>query len=159
MTTAIVLGAAVRPDGTPSPTLALRVDHAVTLWRTGRAERICLTGGIGRHGPSEARVARDRAHAAGIPEAALLLEEASTTTLENIAFAAPLCAAPLILVTNRWHLPRALMIARLLGLGATGSGPRATAPVQTTTAAILREVAAAPVSAVRAVRWARRTAR
>ena len=154
----LVLGAAVRPDGMPSPTFHLRICHAVALHRIGTVTTLCFTGGQGRFGAPEAHVARDIALSMGVPAADIVTEDQSANTFENIAFAVPLLPdGPVCLISNRWHLPRAWIVARLLGLSVTTSGPRATAPVQTVLAAILREVAAMPVSAVRAIRWARRS--
>lgn len=159
MTTAIVLGAAVRADGTASPTLRLRVEHAVGLFEEEIVDRICVTGGQGEHGPPEAQVARALALVQGIPADALIVEDMSKSTFENLAFARPLVSGPIVIVSNRWHLPRALLIARIMGWPATGSGPRGTAPLQKTAGAILREVATAPMSVLRAIRWVRRSAR
>ncbi|MEM7490000.1 MAG: YdcF family protein [Pseudomonadota bacterium] len=154
MTLAIVLGAAVQPDGTASPTLRLRVAHAVALHRAGRVDRLIFTGGAGRYGPPEACVARDLAVAFGLPDDVLSVETVSRNTVENLTHARPLLpdGARVVLVTNRWHLPRALLAARLLGLRATGSGPRSTAPPLTTLRAVLREMMALPLTARRARR-------
>ncbi|MEM8851041.1 MAG: YdcF family protein [Pseudomonadota bacterium] len=153
MNVAIVLGAAVRPDGTPSATLALRVTHAVGLHRTGQADLLIFTGAAGRHGPPESHVARDLAIAQGIPADAIRIETASRTTLENLIQARTLLpqGATIILVSNRWHLPRARLAARLLGLRTTGSGPRATAGKAATARAILREAVATPLTMLRAL--------
>lgn len=157
MTIALILGCAVLPDGTPSPTFALRIDHGAGLYRSGRVSRICVTGGRGRHGPPEAHVARDRLIATGIPSDRLLVEDNSVSTVENIALAAPMVrGASVVLVSSRWHLPRAWLVARLLGLDAATSGPRGTVSARKTLTAILREVAATPSSVVRAVRWSTR---
>lgn len=154
MRVAVVLGAAVRADGSPSPTLALRVDHAVALWRAGKVDQICLTGGRGRHGASEASVGRDRALAAGVPASALTMEAASTNTLENIANALAILPADaeFKLISNRWHLPRARMIARLLGRGVRISAPVGKMSAGRLALAILREAAAMPVSVLRTLR-------
>lgn len=159
MIVALVLGAAVRPDGTPSPTLDLRLRHAVDLWRKGRVQMICTTGGPGRHGPPEGAVARDLALSLGVPAAVVLAEMRSTNTVQNLAFARALipARASVILVSNRWHLPRALAAARLLGLSATASGPVGRQTPGAAAAAILRETAATPLSLWRAFRWARRS--
>ncbi|CTQ48965.1 YdcF family protein [Jannaschia donghaensis] len=157
--TALVLGAAVRPDGTASPTLRLRVGHAVDLFDDGRVGRICLTGGQGAHGAPEAHVARDLALSRGVSIEALLVEDRSTTTVENLIFAHRLVIGPVILVSNRWHLPRARLIAGIIGMAATVSGPRGALSLRKTMAAILREVAATPLSVVCALRWARHNGR
>jgi uncharacterized SAM-binding protein YcdF (DUF218 family) len=155
--TAIVLGAAVRPDGTPSPTLRLRVEHAVALFHRGEVGRLVLTGGRGRFGPAEAEVARDLARSLGMPAHAIRIETASTNTVENLAHAIPLVDGPAVIVTNCWHLPRARLAARLLGLRAFGSGPRGMASLGATLRALLREVAAVPLTILRALRWRRRS--
>lgn len=129
----VVAGCRVLPDGRPSPALARRVDLAVGLIRDGVAPRLLLTGGVGAGAPtSEARCAADRARAAGIPEAALLLEEASRDTLQNAAFAARVweagggraADARVVVVTDRCHVFRctrmfAAHFGRVAGAGAT----------------------------------------
>jgi uncharacterized SAM-binding protein YcdF (DUF218 family) len=156
-TAAIVLGAAVRADGTASATLRLRVGHAVELYRAGKVDILILTGAAVRHGPAESHVARDLARAAGIPDRALRVETQSRNTVENLARAKALVTpgARVVIVSNRWHLPRARLIARLMGLRARGSAPRGALGPIATTAAILREVAATPRSALRTLRLRR----
>lgn len=160
MTTAVILGCAVRSDNAPSATLDLRIRHAAHLHRTGRVIRICATGGAGRHGPAEAHVARNRLIELGVPATDIVIEDTSRTTFENLINSLPMIGTgPVILVSSRWHLPRARLMALIIGLDATSSGPPGTARYHVTLAAILREIAATPVSAVRAVRWARRNGR
>ncbi len=151
MRVAIVLGAAVRPDGSASPTLDLRVRHGVALFHAGGIDRLCLTGGIGAEGAAEAEVAAALARALGVPDAALIVEATSADTNGNIARALPLLppGTALTLVSNRWHLPRAWLIARLYGHRTALSGPRGTAGMARTAAAIAREVCAVPVSVFR----------
>lgn len=117
---AIVLGAAVWPGGVPSPTLRRRAEKAAALYRAGRVARIVATGGAGDHPPSEARVTRDVLAALGVPETAVILEEHSTTTLENLINARALLpeAPPVVIVSDAWHLPRARLAARRLGMDA-----------------------------------------
>ena len=152
---AIVLGAAVGPDGEASPTLALRTEHGVALWRTGRVDRIVLTGGVGRHGPAEAVVAARLARAAGVPEAALVIEDGSATTFDNLRRALDLIPrdAAIVLVSNRWHLPRAWLTLHLMGRRGRVSGPVGRAPWSGTVVMILRETLATPLAAARALRW------
>lgn len=114
---AIVLGAAVWPGGVPSPTLRRRAEAGAALYLAGRVGRIVATGAEGRHPPSEARVIRDVVTAAGVPDVAVLLDEHSTTTLQNLVNAYALLPpdARTIIVSDMWHLPRARMTARRLG--------------------------------------------
>ncbi|PWJ22126.1 DUF218 domain-containing protein [Jannaschia seohaensis] len=148
-----MLGAAVWPGGRPSPTLHLRVEHAVVLWREGRVQAICVAGGRGRHGPPEGEVGVALARAMGVPGAALLAETASRSTVENLAFAAPMLAGrEIVLVSNRWHLPRARLAARLLGLRVSADGPVGRLSWPRTLRAALRETVATPWTGWRAWR-------
>ena len=128
MTTAIILGAAVWPGGKPSPTLRRRVLHGVALFKSGQVSQLICSGGLGQHPPSEAEVMRQICLSEGVPEEAILLEDRSRTTLENLTLAMDLLAAPdtsrVLVVTDSYHKWRALMVARHLGLAARISCPR-----------------------------------
>ena len=128
MRTAIVLGAAVWAAG-PSPTLLRRARHGAALVLRGEADLLVGTGGLGRHPPAEGDLIADIARAEGVPEAAIRAETASRTTWENLALSLPLLPGPdALIVTDGWHMARALMIARRLGLRARPApcppGPR-----------------------------------
>lgn len=124
---ALLLGAAVRPDGTPSPTLRRRTLHAARLWREGRVTHVVCCGGTGRFPPSEAEVMRALLLAEGLPLDAILLEDRSTSTHENLLLALPILATlgaqEVVVVTDLTHAPRARLIARGLGLRATAASP------------------------------------
>lgn len=126
MTVAIVLGAAVWADG-PSPTLRRRVMAAAALWHDGAVTHVICCGGLGRHPPAEAMVMRDILRGTGVPDEAILIEDRSTTTEENLAFALPLLAVlgerRVIVVTDWYHAPRARMTARRMGLDAGSRSP------------------------------------
>jgi uncharacterized SAM-binding protein YcdF (DUF218 family) len=146
MPVALILGAAVWPEG-PSPTLRRRTDAAVQLWQAESVSAVVCCGGLGRHPPAEALVMRDLLRGAGLPEEAILIEDRSTTTAENIAFALPLLRArdetAVIVVTDWYHAPRARLTARRLGLVAQSRSPalRGTRPLAQARLA-LREVPA-----------------
>ena len=119
MTTALVLGAATRPDGTASPALTRRALHAAELYRRGRVSRILCSGGVNPHAPAEATLIAGICRANGVPEAALILDDRATSTRDNVANARAILAnTPVVLVTDGWHMPRALLTARRLGLAA-----------------------------------------
>jgi len=103
----IVPGCAVRPDGRPSGALARRTRHAVDLFKSGRAATLILTGGVGRHPPSEAEAAAQYAIERGVPEANIVLESRSTSTRENAAYAAETMpkhlSASVLVVTDGYH--------------------------------------------------------
>lgn len=122
--TAIVLGAAVWPDGQPSPTLRRRALHAARLWHAGKVGAIIACGGPGRYPPSEAEVIRALCLDQGVDPAAIGLEDRSTTTEENLRLALPLLKTrQVIVVTDYYHAPRARLVARRLGLDAASSSP------------------------------------
>ncbi|WP_300519348.1 YdcF family protein [Aliiroseovarius sp.] len=124
--TAIILGAAVWPGGVPSPTLRLRAEHGARLYLDGRVSGIIASGGMGVHPPAEAAAIRDICINLGVPEQAIQLEDRSTTTSRNLAFSQPMLpdpTGPVVIVTDLYHLPRAHLVARRLGMRATGAHP------------------------------------
>ena len=126
MTLALILGAAVWADG-PSPTLRRRTIAAAALWHRGEVAAILCCGGLGRHPPAEAVAMRAILIAEGVPEAAILIEDRSATTAENLRLALPILRARgevhVILVTDWYHAPRARMTARRMGLRAESRSP------------------------------------
>ena len=124
---AVVLGAAVWTNGRPSPTLLRRTLHAVELARRGTVGHLLLTGGVGRHPPSEASVMRQIAERAGIDPARLVLDERAGTTLESARECTRIIEARgwrrVLVVTDRYHLARALLAFRHFGIAAHGSAP------------------------------------
>ncbi len=104
----IVLGARVLPGGIPSGHLRRRVEAAVRLWREGVAPVVVFTGGVGRVPPSEAEVAARVAVELGVPAGALRLEDRSTSTEENAAFAKRATGVSrVVVVTDSYHALRA----------------------------------------------------
>lgn len=151
MAVLVILGAAVWRGG-PSPTLMRRAMHGAALWQPG--DRVICCGGTGRHPPSEAEAIAAILRARGIPDEAILLEDRSATTWENIAFALPLLgrlgARAVTIVTDGYHAPRARMVARHHGLAAASDcPPRGAASPGRRARAWLREAAALPVYALR----------
>jgi len=152
----IVLGAAVWAGGMASPALARRARHAARLALERDGSLIITTGGVGRNPPAEGEVAAEICHSLGVPRDRIRAETTSTTTYENLAFAQRLIpagsTAPVIIVTDYTHVPRALLTARHLGLRATGAFPReglAATPLRRHLWQIGRECLALPVYALR----------
>ncbi len=126
----IVLGGGIDPvDGTPRATLAYRLDRAVELYAAGYAPLIIVSGGQGANEPiSEAESMRRYLEARGVPADAILLEDKSTNTQQNMEFSKALmdvqgCDTALI-VTSDYHLWRALRLAQRAGIAASGAGSR-----------------------------------
>lgn len=134
----VVLGAA-QYDGRPSPQLAARLDHVVTLWDRGLAPRVVVTGGK-QPGDrfTEAEASRNYLVARGVPEAAILSEDTSHNTYDSLAAVADVLEAladqpgegewSVLLVTDPFHAARAEMIADEVGL-APRSSPTPTSVV------------------------------
>lgn len=143
---ALVLGAAVLGDE-PSPVLIERLRHARDLYQRGDVAKIMVTGGRSPEDDlSEAEASRDWLEGSGVPEAAIVLEDKSRTTIENIAFSKPIIAdanlGRALIVSDPLHMRRALMIAGRFGLDA-GSSPTRTSRFQswgTTLPFLAREV-------------------
>lgn len=113
----IVLGALVLPDGEPSGSLRARAAAAAALFHEGRAGTIVATGAHHQQPPGEAVVTRRLLLAAGVPDSAILLEEKSRNTHGNLLFARGLIpeAERVLVVTEPFHLARALRLARIVG--------------------------------------------
>ncbi|GGE09145.1 hypothetical protein GCM10011571_08110 [Marinithermofilum abyssi] len=116
---AIILGAAL--NGTePSPALLERLDHAEQLYREGWVTRLILSGGSPNRQDSEASVMKKSLIQRGIPEEALLLEDQSTNTAENLLLTRKVMEQHDItdayLVTHDYHMFRALGYAKRAGL-------------------------------------------
>ena len=99
--------------------------HGIALFKAGEVGAIMGCGGIGRHGPSEAEVIARLCREAGVPESAILLEDRSTSTRENLLNAKALLpeGTPVVIVTDPYHAPRARVMARQIGLNARSSSP------------------------------------
>lgn len=118
---AIVLGATVRDDGTPSVVLADRLDVAAALLRAGRVERVLLSGNDGTTPHGEVAVMRAYLVAAGVPHAQLADDPAGLRTLDTLRNARDhFGIAVAAICTQRFHLPRALWLARAVGIDAIG---------------------------------------
>lgn len=127
----VVLGCRVYPDGQPSAALVRRASLGAELYHRGLAPVLVLTGGRNLGAPiPEARVAAGLCAARGVPEAAMIVEEASLTTQQNAAFAAELVRGEILLVSDPAHLFRARRMFRrhfdhVDGVGAVPpAGPR-----------------------------------
>ena len=119
----IVLGAQVRRRGVPCQALRHRLDTAVRYLAAHPACQAIVSGGQGPNEPcSEARAMANYLVKHGVERSRIMQEDRSTSTVENIRFSRPLIAGVKAagLVTNDFHLPRALAIARKQGLALRG---------------------------------------
>ena len=116
---AIVFGAGLRRDGTPTTVLADRVDTAVDLFRNGKVSQLLMTGST-REGYNEPAAMAARARSLGVPEEAILLDTGGVRTYESCARAQATGIRSALLVSQRFHLPRALALCGSLGIEAVG---------------------------------------
>ena len=122
----VVLGAQVKPDGTPSVQLQWRLDAAYGAWQ----ERQCLIVTCGAQGSNEpdaeGRVMKAYLTGLGVPENQVLVDDTSFNTRQNLENAAALLqnsgVETVLIVTSDYHLPRAMALAEDQGLTATGLG-------------------------------------
>ena len=122
---AIVLGAAAWHNK-PSPVFRERLNHAISLYHDERVKTLILTGGFGAGAPyAESDVARRYCLQKGVPAKALFVENDSTTTQGNLTEAKKILTAQKItdslLVSDPWHLKRAMTMANDLGVKAKPS--------------------------------------
>ncbi len=120
----VVLGASLRPDGTPTETLRYRLDAALAYLEDNPGTRCIVSGGQGfGETRTEADAMAEYLVEHGLDESRVTKEERSTTTAENVRYSSVLLApgAEVAIVTNDFHLYRALRIAEKNGLpGAYG---------------------------------------
>jgi uncharacterized SAM-binding protein YcdF (DUF218 family) len=128
----VVLGAA-QYAGKPSPVLRARLDHALDLWNRHLASILILTGGTGTGDTtSEAAVGRTYARKRGVPDSAILIENAGRTTSESMRAVAGMLEVrglqTALLVSDPFHMLRLRILARRFGFTPYTS-PTQTSPI------------------------------
>jgi SanA protein len=119
---AIVLGARVFADGTPSPILEDRLATALDLYRLGRVRRILVTGDNGSDRYDEVTVMQRWLLAHGVDPAHVQRDHAGFRTLDSMARAAQVFRVRhAVVCTQRFHLARSMFLARRYGLDAVGA--------------------------------------
>lgn len=124
---ALVLGAEVYADGTPSAFLQARLDLAAELYRGGRVERLLLSGDGRSRFYDETEGMRRYLEEAGVAPESLLVDPAGLDTYDSCLRARDeFGVRSLVVVSQRYHLPRALAICRAIGVDAWGVGDETT---------------------------------
>ena len=146
----VVLGAA-QYAGRPSPVLEARLDHAIRLYRRSIAPKLIVTGGKATGDiTSEAETSARYAKRNGVPASAIILEDESRSTTEQMHAVARMAKAKhfsgVVLVSDRFHMLRLLLTAWKLDLPAHGS-PTSSSPISLTDAAGIRYVLAESIKA------------
>ena len=123
----IVLGAFVRTDGTPSDMLRDRLDVAIALYKMGISDRILMSGDHGSVGYNEVGIMKKYALEQGVQEEHIFMDHAGFSTYETMYRARDIFEVKrAVVVTQKYHIYRALYICKNLGIEAVGvnSDPR-----------------------------------
>ena len=145
---AIVFGAGLRRDGSPTPVLRDRIDTAVDLYFDGKVEKLLLSGDNRYVDYNEPGAMRTYALSRGIPAEAIVLDYAGRRTYDTCYRAKHIFGLNrVILVTQKFHLKRALFTCHALGMDAIGvSADRREYRLSTLLAWDLRELPATLVA-------------
>lgn len=118
----IILGAGIWGDK-PSPMLEDRLLEGIKLYQKGVSNKIIMSGDHGRKEYDEVNIMKNYAIEKGIPSENIFMDHAGFSTYESIYRAKEIFQAKkIIIVTQKYHLYRALYIANKLGLEAYGVG-------------------------------------
>ena len=117
----LVLGAGVRDDGTPSHMLEDRLLVGISLYEMGASPKLLMSGDHGRTEYDEVNCMKDFAIEKGVPSEDVFMDHAGFSTYDSLYRAKDVFGAEkVIIVTQKYHLYRALYIAESLGLEAVG---------------------------------------
>ncbi len=118
---ALVFGAGLRRDGSPTAILRDRVQSAVELYKSGKVKKLLMSGDNSNLDYNEPGAMREYALSLGVPENDIVLDYAGRRTYDTCYRALYIFGIKsAILVTQPFHLPRAVYTCRNLGIEATG---------------------------------------
>ena len=118
---AVVFGAGLWRDGTPTPVLRDRVEKAAGLYFASKVEKLLMSGTNMEVSYNEPEAMRQYALGLGVPDEDIVLDYAGRRTYDTCYRAKEIFqVGDPILVTQAFHLPRALYICRALGMQAVG---------------------------------------
>ncbi|MBP8997723.1 MAG: ElyC/SanA/YdcF family protein [Anaerolineaceae bacterium] len=118
---AIVFGAGLQKDGTPSPVLKDRVETAVKLYTAGKVEKILMSGDNRFIDYNEPQAMKEYAISLGAPEEVIVLDYAGRRTYDTCYRAHVIFGLQkALLVTQKYHLPRAIFSCNGLGMETSG---------------------------------------
>lgn len=116
----LILGAGVR-EGKPSPLLKERLDTGISLYKNKKAPKIIMSGDHGKTNYDEVNVMREYAISKGVLEEDIFMDHAGFSTYDSIYRANYIFEAKnILLVSQRYHLYRALYISRKLNIKSLG---------------------------------------
>jgi uncharacterized SAM-binding protein YcdF (DUF218 family) len=116
----VIFGAATADQGQPGTILRSRINHALLLSREGYADAFILTGGIGWGPPAESVVMKRILSENGIQDSQIFFETQSSTTREQVEFAAEIAQKNswkrLLIVSDPYHMYRSSRYFSATGL-------------------------------------------
>lgn len=116
----MVLGCGVYQNN-PTPLLEDRLKRGVAVFQTGVSPKILMSGDHGQENYDEVNVMKQYALDQGIPEEDIFMDHAGFSTYESMCRAREIFGIDkMIIVTQKYHLPRAVYLARKLGIEAYG---------------------------------------
>ena len=117
----LVLGCLVKSNGVPSDMLHDRLSVGVSLYKSGASDKLLMSGDHSRTDYNEVGAMKDFAVSAGISSEDVFMDHAGFSTYESIFRAKEIFGAKkIVIVTQEYHLYRALYIADALGIEAYG---------------------------------------
>ncbi len=117
----LVLGARVWDNGEPSGILEDRLITGIAIYESGISDRLLMSGDHGQDDYDEVGSMKAYAIAAGVPSADIFMDHAGFSTYESLYRARDIFQVQsVVIVTQRYHLYRALYIAERMGLDAYG---------------------------------------
>jgi len=118
---AVIPGAAILRNGKISPVFRDRVDRAIELYTAGKVKKILVTGDNSSETHNEVNPAQTYLIEHNIPEADIFLDHAGFDTYSSMYRARDIFLTDsIIVVSQSFHLPRSIFIARCLGINAIG---------------------------------------
>ena len=116
----LILGAGIRGNS-PSPMLQDRLEEGINLYKDGVAPKIIMSGDHGRKEYDEVNIMKEYAVNSGVPSEDIFMDHAGFSTYESIYRVKEIFGADnIVIVTQKYHLYRALYIADKLGIKAKG---------------------------------------
>ncbi|GAN63873.1 hypothetical protein AA0313_2174 [Acetobacter indonesiensis NRIC 0313] len=117
----IIFGAALRPDGSPSPALVNRVNAALSFGQNSPNALYIPTGAVPQAGRTEADVMSELLKNAGISDGQIIAEQTATDTFDSIVACSKILQKQniknqsIMLATSPYHMPRCLLLMKIAG--------------------------------------------
>lgn len=123
----MVLGCGVRPDGTPSGMLSDRLNQGIRLYDEHVSDKLLMSGDHGKVNYDEVNLMKQFAIDRAVPSENIFMDHAGFSTYESMYRARDIFQVKkIVIVTQRYHMYRALYVAQSMGMEAYGvaSDPR-----------------------------------